>query len=42
MAIGGKNCDIAVDDLLRLGRDNSIRNPEAVIVDVVRGAADFE
>ena len=34
--------DISIDDLLRLGRDNSVRNPEEVIDAVIKGTANFE
>ena len=42
MSIGGKYDDINIDDLLRLGRDNSVRNPEEVIDKVINGTANFE
>ena len=42
MSIGGKYVDISIDDLLRLGQDNSVRNPEEVIDTVIKGTADFE
>lgn len=42
MSIGGKYSDIEIDDLLRLGRDNSVRNPEEVIEAVLKGTANFE
>lgn len=42
MSIGGKFDDISIDDLLRLGRDNSVRNPEEVIGAVMKGTANFE
>ena len=42
MSIGGKYSDIEIDDLLRLGRDNSVRNPEDVIDAVLKGTANFE
>ena len=42
MSIGGKFNDINIDDLLRLGRDNSVRNPKEVIDAVIKGTANFE
>ena len=42
MSIGGKFDNISIDDLLRLGRDNSVRNPEEVIDAVMKGTANFE
>jgi serine/threonine-protein kinase HipA len=42
MSIGGKYDDISIDDLLRLGRDNSVRNTEEVIKTVIEGTANFE
>ena len=42
MSIGGKFSDIGIDDLIRLGRDNSVRNPEEVIDAVLKGTANFE
>ena len=42
MSIGGKFTDINIDDLIRLGRDNSVRNPEEVIDTVLKGTANFE
>lgn len=42
MSIGGKFSDIGIDDLIRLGRDNSVRNPEEVIDTVLKGTANFE
>ena len=42
MSIGGKYDDINIDDLLLLGRDNSVRNPEEVIDKVINGTANFE
>ena len=42
MSIGGKFDEISIDDLLRLGRDNSVRNSEEVIDNVLKGTANFE
>ena len=42
MSIGGKYDDISIDDLLRLGHDNSVRNTEEVIDTVIKGTANFE
>ena len=42
MSIGGKYSDIGIDDLIRLGRDNSVRNPEDVIDVVLKGTSNFE
>lgn len=42
MSISGKFDNISIDDLLRLGRDNSVRNPEVVIAAVIQGTANFE
>ena len=42
MSIGGKYEDISIEDLLRLGRDNSVRNPEEVINTVLKGSENFE
>ena len=42
MSIGGKFKDISIDNLLRLGRDNSVRNPEEVIDAVIKGTSNFE
>ena len=42
MSIGGKYSDIGIDDLLRLGRNKSVRNPEEVINAVLKGTANFE
>jgi len=42
MSIGGKFENINIDDLLQLGRDNSVRNPEDVINAVMKGTANFE
>ena len=42
MSIGGKFDNISIDDLLRVGRDNSVRNPEEVIGAVMKGTANFE
>ena len=42
MSIGGKFDDISIDDLIRLGRDNSVRNPEETVASVIKGTANFE
>ena len=42
MSIAGKFTDIDIDDLIRFGRDNSVRNPEEVIDAVLKGTANFE
>lgn len=42
MSIGGKFEDITTGDLIRLGRDNSVRNPEDVIEEVLTGTGNFE
>ena len=42
MSIGGKFEDISMDDLVRLGRDNSVRNPDEIIDAVMKGTANFE
>lgn len=42
MSIGGKYKDITTEDLIRLGRDNSVKNPEEVIDCVLRGTENFE
>ena len=42
MSIGGKYADITAEDLIRLGRDNSVKNPEEVIDCVLKGTENFE
>ena len=42
MSIGGKYTDITTEDLIRLGRDNSVKNPEEVIDCVLKGTENFE
>ena len=42
MSIGGKFEGISMDDLIRLGRDNSVRNPNEIIDSVMKGTANFE
>ena len=42
MSIGGKFDNIHLEDLIRLGRDNSVRNPKEVIESVIKGTANFE
>ena len=42
MSIGGKFTDITTEDLIRLGRDNSVKNPEDVIDQVLKGTEIFE
>ena len=42
MSIGGHYTDISIDDLIRLGRDNSVKNPEEVIDQVLKGTENFE
>lgn len=42
MSIGGKYTDINAEDLIRLGRDNSVKNPEEVIDCVLKGTENFE
>ena len=42
MPIAGKVADISEEDLIRLGRDNSVRNPSGIISDVRKGISIFE
>lgn len=42
MSIGGKFTDITTEDLICLGRDNSVKNPEEVIDCVLKGTENFE
>ena len=42
MSIGGKYTDITAEDLIRLGRDNSVKNPEEVIDCVLKGTENYE
>ena len=42
MSIGGKYEGITPDDLIRLARDNSVRDPENVINSVLKGTRNFE
>lgn len=42
MSIGGKFDEISIEDLQRLGRDNSVRNPDEVIEAVLKGTANIE
>ena len=42
MSIGGHYTDISIDDLIRLGRDNSVKDPENVIDQVLKGTENFE
>lgn len=42
MSIGGKYDGITTDDLIRLARDNSVKNPEDVIDCVLKGTENFE
>lgn len=41
-SIGGTYTDITAEDLIRLGRDNSVKNPEEVIDSVLKGTENFE
>ena len=41
LSIGGKIADISDEDLIRLGKNNSVRNPAGVIEDVRRGISIF-
>lgn len=41
MPIGGKVADISAEDLIRLGRNNSVKNPRGIIRDVKRGISTF-
>ncbi|MBO4595471.1 MAG: type II toxin-antitoxin system HipA family toxin [Bacteroidales bacterium] len=42
MSIGGKYTDIGIEDLIRLGRDNAVKNPEEMIDCVLKSAENFE
>ena len=42
MSIGGKYTDITAEDLIRLGMDNSVKNPEEVIDCVLKGTENYE
>ena len=42
MSIGGKYDGITAEDLIRLARDNSVKNPEDVIDSVLKGMENFE
>lgn len=41
MPVAGKVADISEDDLIRLGRNNSVRNPAGIIHDVRKGISLF-